>query len=66
MSIDSLTELGCPSDCAPTFNMLARSEMPETFGDEDGYFNFGDIEYLEYDSSQPESSLCNADEQLSV
>ena len=43
--------------------MLASSQVPETFGDENGYFNFGDIEYLEYDSSQPESSLCNAEEQ---
>ena len=43
--------------------MLASSQVPETFGDENGYFNFGDIEYSEYDSSQPESSLCNAEEQ---
>jgi len=63
MSADKLISFGCPSDCAPTFNMLARSEEPITFGDEDGFFNFGDIEYLEYDSSQPASSLCNAEEQ---
>ena len=63
MSVDKLISFGCPSDCAPTFKMLASSQVPETFGDENGYFNFGDIEYSEYDSSQPESSLCNAEEQ---
>jgi len=63
MSADKLISFGCPSDCAPTFKMLASSQVPETFGDENGYFNFGDIEYSEYDSSQPESSLCNAEEQ---
>ena len=63
MSIDSLNFYNCPTDCAPTFNMLASSEEPETFGDEYGDFNFGDIEYLEYDSSQPELSHCNAEDQ---
>ena len=59
MSEDYLNSIEeCQSNCAPTFSMLASSEVPETFGD----FNFGDIEYSD-NSPQPESSLCNADDQ---
>ena len=62
MSADNLVSMGCPSDCAPTFNMLASSEVPETFGDKDGDLNFGNIEYSN-NAPQPDSSRCNAEEQ---
>ena len=59
MSTESLESMGCPTDCSPTFNMLAHSEVPETFGDQDGNFNFGDVEGASH--PQPGSSLCNSD-----
>ena len=46
------TTLGCQADCAPTFEMLATSEMPT----EVEFYNFGPG--TGSSGAQPDSSLC--------
>ena len=58
MSESSLESLECPTDCAPTFKMLAASQTPKTAK----FSKFGDVD--EEAIPRPATSRCNAEEQL--